>query len=92
VERVASVYREFRCTGRPPEVPGFARVASLQEVRDQRYALTPGRYVGAADAEEAEDFEERLPRLMAQLEQELERAAVLDERLRALMKELGFGR
>jgi type I restriction enzyme M protein len=91
VERVASVYREFRCTGRPQEVPGFARVASLQEVRDQRYALTPGRYVGAPDAEEAEDFGERLPRLMAQLEQELERAAVLDERLRALMKELAGG-
>lgn len=91
VERVASIYREFRCTGRPQEVPGFARVASLQEVRDQHYTLTPGRYVGAADAEEGEDLEERLPRLMAQLEQELERAAVLDERLRALMKELGGG-
>jgi type I restriction enzyme M protein len=92
VERVASVYREFRRTGRPQEVPGFARVASLQEVRDQRYVLTPGRYVGAVDAEEAEDFEERLPQLTAQLEQELARAAVLDERLRELVKELSGGR
>ncbi len=92
IERVASVYREFRRGGQAQQVPGFARVASLQEVRDQRYVLTPGRYVGAADAGEAEDFEERLPRLTAQLEQELERAAALDERLRALMKELGRGR
>ncbi len=92
VERVAAVYREFRREGRPQEVPGFARVASLQEIREQHYVLTPGRYVGAADAEEPEDFEERLPRLMAQLEQELARAAVLDERLRALLKELCGGR
>jgi type I restriction enzyme M protein len=91
VERVASVYREFRQTGRPREVPGFARVASLQEIRDQHYILTPGRYVGAPDAEEAEDFEEQLPKLIAQLEQELARAAMLDERLRALVKELGGG-
>jgi type I restriction enzyme M protein len=91
VERVASVYREFRTTGRPQEVPGFARVASLQEIRDQHYTLTPGRYVGAPDAEEVEDSEERLPRLMTQLEQELARAAVLDEQLRALVKELGGG-
>ncbi|MBN1208091.1 MAG: SAM-dependent DNA methyltransferase [Myxococcaceae bacterium] len=91
VERAASVYREFRRTGRPQEVPGFARVASLQEVRDQRHALTPGRYTGAADVEEAEGFEERLPRLTLQLEQELARAAVLDRRLRALLKELGRG-
>jgi type I restriction enzyme M protein len=73
-------------------VPGFARVASLQEIRDQRYTLTPGRYVGAPDAEEAGDFEERLPGLMAQLEQELTRGAMLDERLRALVKELRGGR
>ena len=89
VERVASVYREFRCTGRPREVPGFARVASLQEVREQHHALTPGRYTGSADVEEAEDFEERLPRLTAQLEQELDRAAALDQRVRALVKKLG---
>jgi len=91
VERVAATYREFRRTRPPQEVPGFARVASLQEVRDQHYALTPGRYVGAADVEEAEDFEERLPRLTAQLEQELDRAAALDARLRAIVKELGRG-
>jgi type I restriction enzyme M protein len=66
-------------------------VATLQEIRDQHYALTPGRYVGAADIEEAEDLEERLPRLTAQLEQELDRAAALDQRLRALVKELGRG-
>lgn len=91
VERVASVYREFRRTSRPGEVPGFARVASLQEVRAQGYALTPGRYVGAADVEDAEDFEESLPRLTAQMERELDQSAVLDERLRALVKELNDG-
>jgi type I restriction enzyme M protein len=91
IERVAATYRQFRRTGRPQEVAGFVRVASLQEIRDQGYALTPGRYVGAADIEDAEDFEERLPRLTAQLEQELDRAAVLDARLRALVKELGRG-
>lgn len=91
ITRVAATYQEFRRTGRPQEVPGFARVASLQEVRDQGYALTPGRYVGAADLEDAEDFEERLPRLTTQLEQELDKAAALDARLRSLVKELRRG-
>lgn len=91
ISRVAATYQEFRRTGRPSEVPGFARVASLQEVRDQGYALTPGRYVGAADPEDAEDFEERLPRLTSQLEQELDKAAALDARLRGLVKELRRG-
>jgi type I restriction enzyme M protein len=88
VERIASVYRSFRRTRRPEEVPGFARVATIEEIREQHYALTPGRYVEAADVDEPEDFEEHLPRLTAQLEQELDRAEDLDERLRALMREL----
>ena len=44
-----------------------------------------------ADVEEADDFEESLPRLTAQLEQELSKAKVLDERLRVLVKELNRG-
>ncbi len=89
VERIASVYRRFRRDGAPEPLPGFARVASLQEVREQQYVLTPGRYVGALDVEEAEDFEQELRRLTAQLTQELNTTMGLDERLRVLVKELG---
>ncbi|WP_224366893.1 type I restriction-modification system subunit M [Hyalangium versicolor] len=91
VERISAAYREFRRTGHPEEVPGFARVARLDEVRAQGYTLTPGRYVGSADVDEAEDFEEQLPRLATQLEQDLALSASLDERLRALVEELRRG-
>jgi type I restriction enzyme M protein len=91
LERIASVYREFRRSRSPEEVPGFVKVASPQEIRAQGHALTPGRYVGAVDLDEEEDFEARLPRLAAQLEQELSEAARLDERLRTLLKELEHG-
>src|SRR5207248_9698092 len=67
IAKVAAVYREFRRTGKPAEQPGFCRVAMVEEVRGHKYALTPGRYVGSAEADDdGEPFEEKLPRLTAQ--------------------------
>ncbi|UKK92586.1 type I restriction-modification system subunit M [Brucella pseudogrignonensis] len=71
VEKIAGVYHRWRSK---PETrikhgwadyadePGFCKSASLEEVRMHGHVLTPGRYVGAADAEDdgvsfAEKFE-----------------------------------
>ncbi|BEH09888.1 class I SAM-dependent DNA methyltransferase [Geobacter sulfurreducens subsp. ethanolicus] len=92
VERIAAVYREFRRTGVPAEVPGFCKVASLDEVREHKYALTPGRYVGAEEAEEDDEtFEEKMQRLVGQLGKEMVESARLDEEIRRNLSEIGFG-
>jgi type I restriction enzyme M protein len=84
VERIAAVYREFRRAGTPAEVPGFCRVATLDEVREYRYALTPGRYAGAEDTEEDDEpFEEKMPRLIAQLEEQFAESNRLQTRILA---------
>ena len=68
IEKIAAVYRHFKQTGDPAEVSGFCKVATLDEVKEHRYALTPGRYVGAAEGDaEDEPFEERWPRLTHKL-------------------------
>lgn len=68
VERIAAVYRHFKTTGKPEEVPGFCKAATTAEVVGHKYALTPGRYVGASVADdEDEPFEDRFPILTSQL-------------------------
>ena len=51
------------------DVPGFAYTATLAEIKAADYALTPGRYVGAPDeVNDGEPIEEKLARLLAELE------------------------
>ncbi|TPX05814.1 SAM-dependent DNA methyltransferase [Schumannella luteola] len=48
--------------------PGFAYSATLAEIQDAGYALTPGRYVGAAEVEDdGEPIDEKIARLTAEL-------------------------
>jgi type I restriction enzyme M protein len=78
VERMAAVYRTFKRTGIPEASPGFCRVATVEEVRTHGYALTPGRYVGSAESDEDEEpFEEKMPRLVAELERQFAEAEQL---------------
>lgn len=43
--------------GQYQDIPGFCRSATLKEVEDHSYALTPGRYVGAETVEDDDDEE-----------------------------------
>ena len=66
------------------DVPGFSKSATLTEIKDAGYALTPGRYVGSAPEEDdGEPIEEKIARLQAEL------FAAFDEsaRLEAVVRE-----
>lgn len=91
LERIAAVYRQFRRKGVPEEVPGFCKATTLDEVRQHKYALTPGRYVGAEEIEEDDEtFEEKMQRLVGQLGKEMVESGRLDEEIRKNLAEIGF--
>ena len=83
LEQIASVYREFKKDKSPEEQPGFAAVASLDQVREYGYALSPGRYVGAeVNDEEGEPFEELYPKLVEELEEQMDKSQELSDTIR----------
>ncbi|MGH2541807.1 MAG: N-6 DNA methylase, partial [Ardenticatenaceae bacterium] len=69
MHRIAAVYHHYRSEGdRPEDVPGFCKVATLAQVREHDYKLTPGIYVGTqAEDEDEEPFEEKMPRMIEEL-------------------------
>jgi type I restriction enzyme M protein len=84
---IAGTYHNWRSMGdglsSPYEdVPGFCKVATIEEVRKLNYVLTPGRYVGLADEEDDFVFEERFTALKTELEKQIAEEAELNEKIR----------
>ncbi|MBT9169376.1 MAG: hypothetical protein DDT19_02735 [Syntrophomonadaceae bacterium] len=72
-------------------VPGFCKSATLDDIRSHGYVLTPGRYVGTEEVEDAgEPFEERMARLTAGLAEQFKESEELQKKIRANLEELGF--
>ena len=66
------------------DVPGFCRLATIDEIEKQGWSLNPGRYVGVADGEQEDfDFTERLEELNEELEGLNSEARELEERIAA---------
>ena len=87
IARIAGTYHAWRSKdGGYDDVAGFARAASLEEIRGHDFVLTPGRYVGAADdAPDDEAVDAKIARLTGELFTEFDRGrqleAVVRERL-----------
>jgi type I restriction enzyme M protein len=86
VALIARTYHAWRGeadAGEYLDKPGFCKSATLEEIREHGYVLTPGRYVGSAVQEENEiPFEERFAALQAQLYRQFEEAHALEATIR----------
>ena len=94
VAKIADTYHRWRgdLSGGYEDVPGFCKSAKTEEIGEQQFVLTPGRYVGAEVIEEdAEAFEDKMKRLVATLEQQFQEGARLDAVIRKNLRGLGYG-
>ena len=74
------------------DVAGFCKSATIAEIAAHGHVLTPGRYVGAEEVEDdGELFEEKMPRLVAELHAQFVESAKLEEAIKANLKGLGYG-
>lgn len=89
IARIADTYHAWRGekdAGAFTDMPGFCKAATLEEIRAHNYVLTPGRYVGAADAEDDDlPFAERFASLRTTLDQQFHRASSLEVAIRSAL-------
>ena len=91
IQQIANTYRAWRKGEGYKDIPGFCKSATLEEIRKNRYILTPGRYVGLPKEEEdTEPFEEKMRRLTKQLARQFAKAVELRERIKKNLGELGY--
>jgi type I restriction enzyme M protein len=96
IGRIAGTYHAWRgdkdCSRTYDDVPGFCKAATLADIRQHGYVLTPGRYVGAAEVEDdGEPFAEKMARLTAQLNEQFAESARLERLIRENLRGLNYG-
>jgi len=81
--KIAKTYHHWRNGTNYKDVPGFCKSASLEEIRQNRYVLTTGRYVGRKITEEENgSFVQRISTLKKEVEAQLDEAEELNLILR----------
>ena len=102
IVKIVSTYHGWRSApslnSEPPtlnpykDIPGFCKSATTEEIAAYGHVLTPGRYVGAEEVEDDGDpFEEKMPRLVAELRTQFAASATLEYAIKATLRGLGYG-
>lgn len=95
IARIAGTYHAWRSDGATgaayEDVAGFCKSATREEVEKHGFVLTPGRYVGAAAAEDdGEPFADKMERLTGELAAQFVEGAKLEVEIRRNLNRLGY--
>ena len=75
--------------GEYKDVLGLCKIATIREIEEKNYSLTPGAYVGVAEQEDdGVDFHERMTEIHAELAQLNKKANVLMDEIQKAWEEL----
>jgi type I restriction enzyme M protein len=95
IQKIAGTYHAWRGdkdSDGNADIAGFCKSATTNEIAAHGYVLTPGRYVGAEEvADDGEPFEEKMPRLVAELNAQFAESAKLEQAIKANLRGLGYG-
>ncbi|WP_028569086.1 type I restriction-modification system subunit M [Salinispora tropica] len=96
ITRIGDTYHAWRGTDSAArkklayqDLQGFCKSATLAEIKDAEYALTPGRYVGSVTAEDdGEPVNEKIARLSKELLQAFDESTRLENVVRQQLERL----
>lgn len=93
ITKIADTYHAWQSQSDTyADISGFCKSAPLETIRTHGHVLTPGRYVGAEEVEDdGEPFEEKMPRLVAELNSQFAESAKLEAAIKANLEGLGYG-
>lgn len=91
IRKIADTYINYKHGTGYEDIQGFCKVATIDEIREHDYILTPGRYVGIEEVEEdGEPFEEKMDRLTTELAKQFQKSKELEEEIRKQLGGIGY--
>lgn len=90
IKKIAETFTKFR-NGEDVDELGFAKVATTEDIAQQDFILTPGRYVGIPEKEDdGIPFEEKMKSLTSELSVLFKQSHELEEEIRKQLKGIGY--
>lgn len=92
IQKIADTYHQWRnLDGNYKDINGFCKSATLDDIRENEYVLTPGRYVGLVDVEDdGISFEEKMETLTSELSELFAKSKRLEDEIRKNLGGIGF--
>jgi type I restriction enzyme M protein len=92
LQKIAGTFQAWKRGKEYADISGFCKSTTIAEIAAHGHVLTPGRYVGAEEVEDDGDpFEEKMPRLVAELHAQFAESAKLEQAIKANLRGLGYG-
>ena len=91
IKKIANTYIAWQNEEGYEDVQGYCKVASIDEIKEHDYILTPGRYVGIEEVEDdGEPFEEKMDRLTTTLANQFEKSRAIEAEIRKQLGGIGY--
>ena len=90
IKKISETYNAFT-EGTLEDEKGFCAAVTTQDIAQQDYILTPGRYVGIAEQEDdGEPFEEKMKRLTSELSELFAKSHALEAEIKERLGAIGY--
>jgi type I restriction enzyme M protein len=94
IDRIAGkikAYRGEEGSEKYEDEKGFCKIANIDEIEENRFIITPGRYVGLKEEDgNDEPFEVKMERLSADLRENFQRSNELQSKIEENLEVIGF--
>ena len=91
IAKIADTFHAWQTSDGYEDQAAFCKSATLEEIKDNYFVLTPGRYVGTAEQEDdGVPFAEKMQNLTALLKEQFAKSAELEAEIKKNLGGLGY--
>ena len=91
IAKIEETYKRWRNQEGYEDIAGFCKSATLEEIAEHDFVLTPGRYVGIVHEEDDDtSFEEKMQYLTSTLAKQMEQEKILDDEIKEQLSKIGY--
>ncbi len=91
IAKIEETYKRWRNQKGYEDIAGFCKSATLEEIAEHDFVLTPGRYVGIVHEEDDDtSFEEKMEHLTSTLAKQMEQEKILDDEIKEQLSKIGY--